>query len=126
MPCRSDYMDPTNREAQLQRSAKLLVFVCKQLGFNPPAYAVEDAENSHCHRDSSVIKLCDLIHGMNEEELNRIVYNARSKESRDLADWWEEHEEADRKREQAERALEEKKKKKRFEQWQELNKEFGK
>jgi hypothetical protein len=36
---------------------------------------------------------------MTEDQLNTIVYNGRDATSRDLADWWDEHEEADRKRE---------------------------
>jgi len=35
--------------------------------------------------------ICDRISELNKIQLDRIVYNARDKNSRDLANWWEEH-----------------------------------
>ena len=39
---------------------------------------------------------------MPDDDVNRIVYDARNPQSRKLADWWEKHQEADRKRESEE------------------------
>lgn len=122
MPCSSDYLDPTGRERELQRAAKLLVFVYEQLDIKPPDYAVEDAKNPYCHRDTSVIALCQILHAMREDQIDAIVYNGRVKESRDLADWWDAHQEADRKREEVEALAKEQRRK----TWEKLNAEFGK
>lgn len=35
---------------------------------------------------------------MTEEQRNKYIYDGRINECRDIADWWEEHQEADRKR----------------------------
>ena len=40
---------------------------------------------------------------MSKKKQDEFIYNARVKESRDLADWWEEHQGADRKREAKEK-----------------------
>lgn len=98
MPCRSDYMDPTHKEQQLQRTAKLLSFVYKTLNYPVHKPLKEAANDCYCKQDY-VPELCRVIRNMTEDELNRVVYNARDRTSRDLADWWEEHEAADRRRE---------------------------
>ena len=102
MPCRSDYMEPTHKEIQLQRTAKLLRFVNVKLDL-PVSKKLNEAANSSYCSDDFVPELCKTIRGLNEEQLNDIVYNARDKISRSLADWWEEHEAADRAREAKER-----------------------
>lgn len=98
MPCRSDYMDPTNKEIQLQRTAKLLMFVNQQLDIPVSQKLREAVKNSYCTADYVPV-LCKTIRGMTEDQLNTIVYNGRDATSRDLADWWDEHEAADRRRE---------------------------
>ena len=102
MPCRSDYMDPTHIETELQRTAQLLRFVYVKLEV-PVSKKLNEAANSCYCSDDFVPELCKTIRGLSEEQLNEIVYNARDKTSRDLADWWEEHEAADRAREAKER-----------------------
>lgn len=101
MPCRSDYMEPHDYEQRLQETAQLLVFVKSELGLNISKRLLNAAENIYCKADY-VPELCRTIRAMDEKDLNRIVYNARRKQSRALADWWDEHQEADREREEAE------------------------
>jgi hypothetical protein len=91
-------MDPTNKEIQLQRTARLLKFVNQQLDIPVSQKLREAAKNSYC-TDDYVPVLCKTIRGMTEDQLNTIVYNGRDATSRDLADWWDEHEAADRRRE---------------------------
>jgi hypothetical protein len=91
-------MDPTNKEIQLQRTARLLKFVNQQLDIPVSQKLQEAAKNTWC-RDDYVPVLCKTIRGMTEDQLNTIVYNGRDATSRDLADWWDEHEAADRRRE---------------------------
>lgn len=46
--------------------------------------------------------LCSTLKKMSKDQLDTIVYDGRIKEARDLADWWEEHQEMDRQREKEE------------------------
>lgn len=121
MPCNSDYLNPTHREAQLQRAAKLLKYVYECLGLEVPKHVKETAADIYAKDDRSVMKLCDIIHQMNEAQLNEIVYDGRNKNARDLADWWDEHKAADRRREEEEAHQ----RQKRYNTWLELKREFG-
>lgn len=104
MPCNSDYLDPTMMEEQLQRTAQLLVYVLRQLDWPIGAELIREADNPYAEEVGQVERLCSTLSGLSKDDFERIVYNARSKTSRDLADWWEEHEAADREREEQERA----------------------
>lgn len=104
MPCNSDYLEPTAREQELRRAARLLIFALEAQGREAPDWARSEAENLYAKDERSVTSLCALIKSMGEPERDRIVYDAKSKASRDLADWWEEHQEADRRREEREAA----------------------
>lgn len=109
MPCNSDYLNANDIEIERQRAAKLLVYVRKAQGIQPPPYAVKAAKSCYGEGgDKAIVELCDTLRGMTEAELDFIVYNPYSKSARDLANWWEEHQEADRKRMQAERTLKQK------------------
>ena len=103
MPCRSDYMEPTHKERLLQETAVLYAYALNELGEKVPDTVHQAATDQYCRVDF-VPELCRLIRNMSGDECDRIVYNPRSKISRSLADWWEKHEEADRKRNAAEQA----------------------
>ncbi len=120
MPCNSDYLDPTNREAELQRAAKLLVYVYEKLNLEVPSYVKKASKDVYCKDDRSVSRLCSILDAMPPDTLDRIVYNAKNKTSRDLADWWEEHQQADRERE----VEEDRQKQQRYEQYLKLKEEF--
>ena len=98
MPCRSDYMEPTHKERLLQETAQLLMYVRDQLKMQPSTALKAAATNIYCTSDY-VSDLCHIIHTMTDDDRERIVYDARNPQSRKLADWWEKHQEADRKRE---------------------------
>lgn len=101
MPCRSDYMESNEYEQRLQETAQLLVFVKTELGLNISKRLSDASKNIYCKADY-VPELCKTIRAMDEKQLNHIVYNGRRVQSRALADWWDEHQEADREREEAE------------------------
>lgn len=103
MPCRSDYMEPTQKERLLQETAQLLGYVLVMTDQDVPGRVADAANNVYCRTDL-VAELCAQIRAMDEATFNQVVYNARDPRSRRLADWWERHEEADRKRAEAERA----------------------
>jgi len=94
-------MEPHDYERRLQETAELLVFVKTELGLNISKRLLNASENIYCKADY-VPELCKTIRTLDETQLNQIVYNARRKQSRALADWWDEHQEADRQREEAE------------------------
>lgn len=102
MPCRSDYLAPTGREAALQESARLYIYALHHLGMPIPEKVVKAAKDIYCGDDSSVMGLCGLLRGLPAKKRDALVYNAKDRTARQLADWWEEHQEADRKREAAE------------------------
>lgn len=79
------------------------MYVLMRTGQHVSQELQETAQDIYAKRDY-VATLCDVLKRLNSKEFDDVVYNARSKKSRDLADWWEEHQEADRKREHAEKS----------------------
>jgi hypothetical protein len=113
MPCRSDYMEPNDRELNQKLVGQLLIYVLASLHRPIPKEYIIAATHSYGEGvvlEKDVPKLCSILKSLNREQLNDVVYDARNKDARKLADWWEEHQEADRKREAEEEA--EKKRKK--------------
>lgn len=104
MPCNSEYMEQNNRERELQRSAKLLVYLQKKLGKKPDAWAVKEAANYYAKDERSVTELCATLRSLTPSQCKSIVYNAYDETARDLATWWEHHQAADKKREEKEKA----------------------
>jgi hypothetical protein len=102
MPCNSDYLEPTHRERELQRTAKLLLYVYAKIGAQPETWIGEQAKNIYASDSRLVPLLCAGIKKMSKMEKEKIIYNAHDKNSRDLADWWDVHKEADREREERE------------------------
>ena len=97
MGCRSDYMEPTGKERKLQETAILLGYALEETGQPVPRSVHAASKDIYCKTDL-VPDLCNAIRNMDSETLKRVVYNPYNKESRQLADWWEEHEAADRAR----------------------------
>ncbi len=101
MPCNSDYLNQNEREAELQRAAKLLAFVYRATFRKVPKEVEAMAEKYYADVDY-IPDLCAEIKAMNDITYEKVVYTGRSKLSRDLADWWETHQQADAKREELE------------------------
>lgn len=101
MPCNSDYLNPTHRERELRRAAKLMVYTTDKLGQVVPQWLQDVADDIYAKTDV-VPELCEQLKGLTPEELEGVVYDAHAPEARDLADWWEEHLAADSKRERSE------------------------
>lgn len=100
MPCNSDYLNPSQKEVALRRAATLLVHVYQFLG-EPVSPALKAAAaNLYCS-DDYVPALCARLKKLkrfSKDRFEELVYNAKSPVSRDLAGWWEEHENADKAR----------------------------
>ena len=100
MPCNSDYLEQDQLEAHIQKTVQLIKYVKKKLRFT-----VTKEENSldtyypdRSKADKVTKTLCELISYMSIDEMEEIVYNGRNKTSRLLADWWDVHQKADKKR----------------------------
>lgn len=102
MPCRSDYLDPTPREEYMQRTAKLHAYALRASGKAVPQRVEKAAGDCYCRSDFTS-DLCALIKSLPPRKFKAVVYDAHSKESRELASWWEDHVEVDRRREKKER-----------------------
>lgn len=95
MPCDSSYLEPTQREAQIERAHRLLVWLNKRAALGHEISPIGGYENDPW----PVVALCAMLKNLPAKRRDAIVYDGRDKTARDLADWWDEHEEADRKRE---------------------------
>jgi Mg/Co/Ni transporter MgtE len=101
MGCRSDYLEANAAETNSKEAAQHLVYVMSKLKQNIPDYVTKAANNyygdtSKLHK--MVVQLCDILTNLDDEVRDAIVYNGKDKQARQLADWWDEHKEEDRKR----------------------------
>lgn len=98
MPCESAYLEPHSYEIYRQKTAQNLLYVRKKLGLPITQSLRSCTRNIYCVDDFTV-DLCSILKSLNEKEIEEIVYNAKNKDSRQLADWWENHQEQDKERE---------------------------
>jgi hypothetical protein len=104
MPCRDDWPSPTGAQARSQRAAKLLIYLYGKKKQAVTEKLRKDAEDCYCDTDNVKV-LCAELTALSDKEFDKLVYNPRERGARDLADWWEEHQEADKQREAAEDAV---------------------
>ena len=106
MGCRSDYMEQTDFEKRVQRTAQLLQWFWEQadITYRGSQIRVNNiAKNIYPTKDDGdhvVSFLCKELRSMkasNPSKFDEIVYG-RNKTARELANWWEDHESADEKR----------------------------
>ncbi len=100
MGCRSDYMEANGHEKFLMRTAELLIYVRTYLGFD-----ITDTHKKwteYYGSELAVQELCTLLNLLTKDEpdvLDRVLYrDPKDRMARELATWWEDHQEADRKR----------------------------
>lgn len=101
MPCNSDYLNPNDAEKNSATVAKHLVYVMTTLGMAVPKEYMDASVSIYGNTeilDEMVVRLCYILSSSTEEELDLLVYNSRSRAARELANWWEEHQEADKRR----------------------------
>jgi len=105
MGCRSDYMEPSQREKESKLVCTLLKYLLHSMGQSVPARITKAAEETYgevFHLDQDTDLLCSLCKEMSDEQAAKHLYDGRNAEARRLADWWDHHQEADRKREEVE------------------------
>ena len=107
MPCSSDHMEANPREAESREVAAHLCYVYGKLG-KPVGHAIAGAAGDYYGNESMLdeftAELCGLLGGMDDFQMERIVWDGKNKQARALADWWERHETHDRNRELNEKA----------------------
>lgn len=106
MPCNCDYMNPTQSEKNSRLTAEHLVFVYGKLDKDVPEYIMK--ASNHIYGDKHnlnkmVMLLCETLRGLDDEQKDSIIYNGRDRQSRSLANWWEDHCVADANREAQEK-----------------------
>ena len=104
MPCNSDYLNQNTKEAELQRAAKLLVILHKKMKKKSPEWVTTAADTYYCTEEKVVPALCEEIRSLTKEQQDKIIYNGRDADCRKLADWFDEHDKADRERIKQEKA----------------------
>jgi hypothetical protein len=97
MPCYQ--AEESNNEVQSRRMAALVVILDRKMGLKTPEAIIRWSNatyENHC--DILTPLLCSRLNALTPEQLDQIVYNGRDKDSRRLADWFDEHKEWDAKR----------------------------
>ncbi len=93
MGCPSDYLEPKSREKELQRAAKLLLYVLTKTNKKIPKWVSKEAKNIYASDERSITQLCAAIKALSKKKLETIVYNAHNETSRKKADAEHEKEE---------------------------------
>lgn len=107
MPCRSDHMEPNAREVESKLVAEHIVYFFTEIDIadkipEDVAKAAKEYYGDPDKCDLFTALLCNAIEQCPVHEGHAVIYNGRKKKSRALADWWENHKEVDRKREEEE------------------------
>lgn len=108
MPCNSDYLNPTDAERDSKRTCQHIVYLSKHLNKTIPFWVAKTAKENYGNPEilnQAVRLLCSLCSGMSKKDQANIIYNGMDSKARKLADWWDEHREADRIRERAAKAI---------------------
>lgn len=101
MGCNSDYLNANAQEVHSKETAQHLSYVMTQLKQKVPediTKAANDYYGNPGMLNSMVVQLCDILTNLDDKTRDAIVYNGKDKQARHLADWWDEHQAADKQR----------------------------
>jgi len=101
MPCQSDYLAASGQELESIRVCTLLVYLKRKLNKVAPGWVIKAAGDYYgnvARLDEATKLLCELCRNLTAEEREEYIYNAHNNISRQLADWWERHQEWDERR----------------------------
>ena len=96
MPCNAEYMEPSYDEMESQKVCKLICALYKKLDKTIPRWvrnAAKDYYGNPRKLTDAEELLYKTIKGLDKKSLESCLYNARSKESRQLANWYEDFDE---------------------------------
>jgi len=101
MPCQSDYLAASGQELESKRVCGLLVYLGVQLGRDIPGWVHEAAKDYYGNvnrLDEATKMLCECCRTLTKAEAESFIYDGHSPDARKLAEWWERHQEWDRRR----------------------------
>lgn len=101
MPCQSDYLAASGQELESKRVCGFIIYLCEKLSLGPPTWVKEAADEYYgnvARLDEATVLLCECIRKLTERHREQWVYDAHNKTARDLASWWERHQEWDARR----------------------------
>lgn len=73
----------------------MLIYVFEKINKPVPGWLYRESEKDFNDNQELIPNLCKMLRLMTDAERESIVYNPHDRRSRDLADWWEEHQKAD-------------------------------
>lgn len=97
MPCTVD--PPSAWEKDNQTCARFLRALMVSTGEPVPDFVKDSADHAEFSESRCQEMACERLRAMTEKQREAWVYDAHSPLSRKLADWWERHQDADKKRE---------------------------
>ena len=101
MPCNSDYLAASGQELESQRVCQLLAYLYGHVEKTVPdwvAKAADDYYGNVARLDEATKMLCECCRLLTEEEAGQFIYDGHNPEARKLADWFDRHQEWDRRR----------------------------
>jgi len=102
MPCQGPSDHECRSADERAKRARLLNYLLAALGKPENKASKEAAANPWSKYFEAQTHLCALLKSMTQQQIDAVVYNPRVKDARDLADFWEKHQEEDRIREERE------------------------
>lgn len=109
MPCQS-YSEPNEREIESKKVCQLLKYLFSAINISIDTDIVKRIEKGaneyygdRMNLDANTKLLCDLLKKLPDETASKVMYDGRNPEARKLADWWDNHQIADAKREAEEK-----------------------
>jgi len=96
-------MHASEHESESKKVAEFLVYLGSELGIKMPSRVTKAASSYYGDKSmvhSMTADLCKMISELSELHLDEYVYG-RTRIARRLADWWDDHQEADKVKAQA-------------------------
>jgi hypothetical protein len=113
MPCDGSHLEPTEYERESKKACEHIMFLdfryrmrpwdwpmSKTGGMEIPDWVKEGAEDTYGCPDR-IDEVTALLCSICKKAPDRVIYNGKDKKARKLADWWDDHQEADRKKKAA-------------------------
>ena len=104
MPCNSEYLEANSQEEESRKACELLVYSLTAMGQPAktiPAWIKKGAKEYYGvpNRLNELVRmLCATCREMTKAQEDKIVYDGRNAKARQLAEWWDAHQKADRAR----------------------------
>ncbi len=101
MPCNSDYMAASGKELESKRVCRLLDYLLHRLQYHVPNWIIDAAEDYYgnvARLNEATVMLCSRCREMTSAERDVHIYDGHNEFARQLADWWDRHQEWDERR----------------------------